>query len=231
MTEQELRALVVRTARAYIGSGAGNGGKREIIDRYNAHQPLAQGYRVRYTDAWCAAFVSAVAIACALTDVMPTECSCPRMLALYQARGRWEEDDAYRPRPGDLVLYDWQDSGAGDCTGAPDHVGIVAGVENGWLEIVEGNLGDAVGTRRLAVNGRYIRGYCLPDYAARATKEETNMIRYQTMEEIPAALRRETQALLDAGALRGRGGGLDVTEDMLRCVIVSKRYADALAER
>ena len=52
--------------------------------------------------------------------------------------------------------------------------------------------------------------------------------RYRTLEELPESLRREAAALADAGVLRGRGGaeGLDVTEDMLRAMIVCKRYAD-----
>lgn len=76
MTEQQLREKVVQTARSYLGYNEKNGSHREIIDLYNAHKPLARGYAVKYTDAWCATFVSAVAIKCGLTDIMPTECGC-----------------------------------------------------------------------------------------------------------------------------------------------------------
>ena len=97
------------------------------------------------------------------------------MIVLYQEKGLWMEDDAYRPQPGDIIMYDWQDSGSGDNRGAPDHVGIVEVVDGGTLTIIEGNKGREVARRTLAVGGRYIRGYCLPDYAGKAAKEESGM--------------------------------------------------------
>lgn len=41
------------------------------------------------------------------------------MVRLYQELGRWVEDDAYVPSPGDVIFYDWQDSGVGDNAGQP----------------------------------------------------------------------------------------------------------------
>ena len=136
------------------------------MDIYNGHTPLARGYKVKYTDSWCAAFVSAAAIACGCTELIPTECSCGRMIQLMQEKGIWEENDAYSPRPGDIIFYDWQDSGKGDNTGWPEHVGIVESTENGQITVIEGNLNNSVSRRKLAVNGRYIRGYGVPEYGA-----------------------------------------------------------------
>lgn len=64
-------------------------------------------------------------------------------------------------------------------------------------------------------------------------EEQNEMKRYRTVEELPEGLRSEIQALVDCGALKGVGaGGLDITEDMARCMIVTKRYTDiALAEQ
>lgn len=168
MTEQELRNKVVQTARSYLGSKEANGSHKKIIDGYNAHKPLARGYLVKYTDAWCATFVSFVAIKCGITDIMPTECGCGAMIDLYKKKGRWQENDAYRPQPGDVIMYDWDDNGAGDCTGYPEHVGIVETVNGNTITVIEGNISDAVGERKLQVNGRFIRGYCLPDYTSKA---------------------------------------------------------------
>lgn len=161
------REQVVSIAKGWLGYNEKDGSHRKIVDKYNAHKPLAQGYKVTYTDAWCATFVSAVSIEAGLTDIMPTECSCPRMVALYQKMGRWVENDAYKPEIGDIVLYDWQDSGSGDNTGNPDHVGIVAKVSGNVLTIIEGNIDNAVGYRSLIVNGKFIRGYCCPDYESK----------------------------------------------------------------
>lgn len=175
MTENEVRNKVVQTARAYLGSKEADGSHRKIIDGYNAHKPLARGYLVKYTDAWCATFVSFVGIACGLTDIMPTECGCGAMIELYKKKGRWQESDAYRPQPADIIMYDWDDNGVGDCTGYPEHVGIVESVNGNTITVIEGNISDKVGERNLQVNGRYIRGYCLPDYASKAGKASSTV--------------------------------------------------------
>ena len=150
MTELQLRATVVETAAAWLGCKESDKSHRKIIDVYNSHKPRARAYKVKYTDAWCAAFVSAVAISCGLTEIMPTECSCSKMIALYKALGRWQEADDYLPAPGDIVMYDWNDDGKGDNKGAPDHVGIVTHVDSGWIEVIEGNYNNAVAYRDLA---------------------------------------------------------------------------------
>ncbi len=172
MTEKELRAKVVQTAKAYLGCKESDGSHRKIIDGYNAHKPLARGYLVKYTDSWCAAFVSFVAIKCGIIDIMPTECGCGAMIELYKKLGRWQENDAYKPAAGDVIMYDWDDNGKGDCTGYPEHVGIVTAVRGNEMTIIEGNKSDRVSYRKLQVNDKFIRGYCLPDYAKKAGKAD-----------------------------------------------------------
>lgn len=135
----EVRQNVVNEAKKYLGYKESDGSHKKIIDIYNGHSPLARNYRVKYTDSWCAVFVSAVAIQCGLTDIMPTECSCGRMIELYQKLGCWEENDAYVPNIGDIIMYDWDDSGNGDNTGWPDHVGIVTEVNGNTFKVIEGN--------------------------------------------------------------------------------------------
>ena len=94
------------------------------------------------------------------------------MIRLYQELGRWIEDDAHVPCPGDVVFYDWQDSGIGDNVGQADHVGIVVSCTNGTMTIIEGNCDNAVKLRQIAVNARFIRGYGCPDYASKADRAE-----------------------------------------------------------
>lgn len=170
MTESEARQKVVSIAVGWYGRKEADGSHHIIIDTYNEHAPLAAGYKVKYTDSWCATFASAAAIVSGYTDIIPTECSCGRMIALFQQMGRWEEDDAYIPAPGDYIFYDWNDKGIGDCTGWPEHVGIVVSVFGNTIRVIEGNKDDAVGYREMKVNGRYIRGYGIPDYASKAVK-------------------------------------------------------------
>ena len=168
MTEQELRQSVVRIAQGWLGCKESNGTHKPIIDLYNSHKPLARGYPVKYTDAWCSTFASAVAIKAGLTDIIPTECGCEKHIQLFKKLGSWQENDAYVPAPADYVFYDWDDSGAGDCTGAADHVGIVEKVNGSTITVIEGNMSNAVGRRTIKVNGRYIRGYGVPKYSSKA---------------------------------------------------------------
>ena len=174
MTENELRQKVVETAKKYLGCNEADGSHRKIIDGYNAHKPLARSYKVTYTDAWCATFVSFISIQCGLTDIMPTECGCGAMIELYRKLGRWEENDAYVPKAGDIIMYYWNDNGAGDCTGYPDHVGIVVSVSGNTITVIEGNRSNRVAYREIAVNGRYIRGFCLPKYSSKATSSNSS---------------------------------------------------------
>lgn len=178
MTELELRNNVVDVMRGWLGWSEANGKYRAIIDLYNTQRPLPRGYAVQYDDEWCATTVTAAGMAAGLSDIILGECSCSRMIALYQAAGRWQESDAYRPQAGDIIMYDWQDTGAGDNTGAPDHVGIVEKVVGNIITIIEGNKGEAVARRTMAVNSRYIRGYCLPDYASKAESEVEEIMTY-----------------------------------------------------
>ena len=168
MTEIELRERVCAQARSWLGRQEADGSHREIIDVYNQIIPRPRGYRLRYDDAWCAGFVSAVAKALGLTAWIYPECGCGHMIECYRKAGRWMEDDAWLPAAGDVIFYDWQDSGAEDNRGNPDHVGLVLAVDGEQITVIEGNCGKTVATRIVQRNGRYIRGYGLPDYAAAA---------------------------------------------------------------
>lgn len=155
---------VVEQAQAWIDRKERNGSHQEIIDIYNAHKPLARGYKVKYTDAWCATFVSAVAIKLGYTDIIPTECGCEKMIALLKAKGAWVEDENRTPKAGDIIFYDWEDNGKGDNKGYADHVGIVESVDGSKITVIEGNYNDSVARRTIEVNGKYIRGYGVPKY-------------------------------------------------------------------
>lgn len=163
---------VVDQAKAWLGKNEKDGSHKEIIDVYNSHRPLARGYKVSYTDAWCATFVSAVASQLGYTDIIPTECSCNKMIELFKNLGVWVENENRTPNPGDILFYDWEDDGKGDNTGRSDHVGIVEKVEGNTITVIEGNYSNSVKRRTLAVNGKYIRGYAVPKYDAEVKPAE-----------------------------------------------------------
>jgi len=166
--EQALRLEIVNTAKTWLGAQEGSTLHEQIIQIYNTHQPLAQGYLVTLDDNWCAAFASAMAISCDLTDIIPTECGCERQVSLWQAIDRWEEDDTYLPLPGDYIYYAWDDNWKfGDCTGWSDHVGIVVGTAGPFIKVIEGNKDDQVAYRIIFRHHPEIRGYGLPDFQSK----------------------------------------------------------------
>lgn len=165
--EAQLRSKLVDIACGWVNVREDDGSHHFIIDLYNTLDPLPQDYHVTYSDAWCAAFVSAAALEAGLTDIVPPECSCARQIRLFQDLNRWEEYDAYTPLPGDILYYDWDFSWRPDCKGWPEHVGIVVGTCGPLIRVMEGNRDGIAAYRTIWRNDWCIRGYGLPDYASR----------------------------------------------------------------
>ena len=69
MTEKELRARVCAQADRWVGKKESNGTHREIIDIYNRIVPLPRGYRMSYSDPWCAAAVSGLCLRTETVDL------------------------------------------------------------------------------------------------------------------------------------------------------------------
>lgn len=158
------RSKIVAQARSWIGCKESDGSHKQIIDVFNADKPLPRGHIMSYTDFWCAAFVTACAIKCGATDIIPKECSCNKMIELFKKLGCWVENDAHVPSPGDIMFYDWDDDGKGDNKGEVEHVGIVESVSGSTITVIEGNYKKECKRRTLTVDGKYIRGYGVPKY-------------------------------------------------------------------
>ena len=182
------RTKIVAQAREWTGLKEADGSFTKIIDIYNSHTPLARGYKLKLTDSWCAGTVSALAIACNATDIIPTEVSCGKLIDLAKAMGIWVEADNYIPAPGDFLLYDWDDNTGsnGDNQGYPDHIGICESVVGDTITVIEGNYRNAVGRRQIRVNGKYIRGYIVPKYDAETTTETPIERKYKVGDTVTA---------------------------------------------
>lgn len=152
------RQSFVNMALSYLGVKEGSARHKYIIDTYNDIVPLPQGYCVTTKDAWCAAFVSAMASLCGILHLIPAECSCPRQIKLWKKMGRWVDKEAYVPKTGDVVYYDFNNDGISD------HVGIVVSVSNGKMKVVEGNYSDSVGYRVIEVNSKSVIGFGCPKF-------------------------------------------------------------------
>ena len=60
------------------------------------------------------------------------------------------------------------------------------------------------------------------DAAEKPEEEETEM-RYNTIEEVPDYAKATIRKLIDAGALQGDGNGLNLSEDMIRILVILDR--------
>lgn len=163
----------VEKAMSWLGTKEGSKGHKQIIADYN--KACAKGREMYNDTPWCAGFVGAVAQETGneLKDGLgvPVDCSCGNMIDMAKKAGIWEENDAYTPRKGDIVMYDWKDNGKGDDTTGHDHTGIVSSVTAKQFKVVEGNKTkavdgvDGVAIRTMNINGKNIRGFITPKFA------------------------------------------------------------------
>lgn len=221
MTESELRLQAALAAARWLGTQEGSDGHRELLAVYNRIQPLPRGYALGEQDPWCAAFASASAVLAGVREQLPLECSCSRIVEKARDMGIWVEDDAHVPAPGDWLLYNWDAPRSGDDTGAPDHVGVVIGLEGEQLLVVEGNYSNAVRLRRVPINSRYIRGFVCPKFDS-IVKEEP--MRIHTLKEVPDYARDTIEKLLADGSLQGvAADDLGLTEELIRVLVILDR--------
>lgn len=167
---------MVKLANAWLGKSSKNGTHKEIIDIYNNYKPHPRGYAVKYDDAWCATFISALAIKLGYTSIIPPECGCGEMMKLFQAKGNWIEDENRKPNVGDLVFYDWNDSGNGNNLGYPRHVGLVVSVGEKTFTTIEGNVNNNVVKRVLDINAKTLRGFAVPKYDSEPSESRYEQI-------------------------------------------------------
>lgn len=165
---------MVTLAHQWIGRNEADGSHKHIIDIYNSQKKLPRGYKVKYTDSWCATFISALAIQLKYTSIIPVECSCVQMIRIAKSMKIWKESDIYSAKRGDIILYDWQDSGYGDNQGVPDHIGLVTSVDKVKQQyvIIEGNYDNQVKKRYVKFNAKGIRGFIVPEYDSEPSKPQ-----------------------------------------------------------
>ena len=68
--------------------------------------------------------------------------------------------------------------------------------------------------------------------AGNTDEEDDSMVRYDSIDDVPGWAQDTVRALMDAGALQGDDQGrLDLSLDMIRGMVIGKRYADARSPR
>ena len=136
---------------------------------YNDGTKYGAWYGSSYTKSpWCAMFVSWCANQAGIpTSVIPRHADCDTGMAWFKNNGRWHDASSYggnyTPQRGDIVYYS-----DGHTQSDSTHVGIVTGVSNNYLQVIEGNTDSKV--RRYTANDKrklssaYVLGYGTPNY-------------------------------------------------------------------
>ena len=152
--------------------GVGRDGIAELMAYYNEHCfPLVSAerkYRIQEGDNWCAMFTSVMAhMAGVSPQRFPYEVSVYFQAKWAKQRGVFNKSLGL-VMPNDLIVYDWGNNGT------LNHVGIVMGVSNGIIEVIEGNYLGTVGVRQVSVESRHVHGYI--SVAGRENKFEDERI-------------------------------------------------------
>ena len=164
----------VNKALSWLGTKEKSAGHKQIVADYN--KACDRGRKADINTPWCAVFVGAVAQETdnVLKDGygVPVDCSCGTgshsLIEKAKKAGVWVENDDYNPRIGDLIIYDWADSGKGDDKTGHDHVGIVTKAGNPFT-VTEGNRKDSVSNRTVKVNAQFTRGFIAVKFVDEAT--------------------------------------------------------------
>lgn len=164
---------VLNVMRSWLGYNETNGKFKEIIDIYNKVYPLPVGYTMKYYDEWCDACVSAAAIVAGCADIIGRECGVERHVKIFKEKGIWIEDGTIAPRPGYVVVFNW-DIRTQPNNGPGHHIGFVESVvitgydangnPKGTITTIEGNYSEAVKRRTIPIGYGYIRGFAAPNY-------------------------------------------------------------------
>ena len=199
MNETQLRSSVANWPVKYLGISKGSASHLAILNTFN-NSKLCTRYKMTKNDHWCATTVSAAFIANGLAGTAGSgklfecvECSCGNMIDLAKKQGIWIENDKHVPKIGDIVMYDWDDSGSGDNTGWPDHVGIVVSSSSNSFKVIEGNMNNTVGYRTMAINGKFIRGFITPNYSKFATSTSVSESTTTTTNNSSTSLNKTTK--------------------------------------
>lgn len=157
-------------AKTYLGIKEYTQEHKDIIDYYNTNiKPLPRKYKVKYSDAWCATFVSIIWHKCN-ADNAPYECSVAKMVEKAKKNNQYHNKATVHVN--DVVIYDWNNDGT------YNHVGIVYKCGTDFIYVIEGNYSNSVKMRYISKSDVNIYGYIHVEIKSDAKKEVTPNIQY-----------------------------------------------------
>ena len=162
---------------------------------------------------WCMAFVQWVFNEAGFPLPYKTA-SCSALLNWYKTNA--PELVHSEPQRGDIVIY-------------KGHTGIFEkiGPDPKYMYVIEGNTAVGNDDNGGAVMERYRKVSTALAFITPFKEEENDeMKRYNSLEEIPVWARDDISELIASEALKGKSGKLDLSEDMLRVLIIVKRMIE-----
>ncbi|MFJ4852384.1 CHAP domain-containing protein [Streptomyces sp. NPDC088730] len=149
-------ADVARIATAEVGYHEGKSGGH--WNNKTKYAPAVAGLEWADWQAWCATFVSWVAMTAGAAALFPRTASCAAGVAWFKARDRWSE----YPAIGSQVFFG---------PGGGSHTGLVVGYDATTITTIEGNTntsgsaeGDGVYRKTRQRRAAYVYGYGYPAY-------------------------------------------------------------------
>lgn len=151
------------TCKKYLGTKEGSSKHRKIVDMFNSCK--LKTFPISYSDAWCSAFISAMAIESSCTDIIPISANCDEMYKKGVVMGIAIPKDKWIPKMGDIVFYDW------NLNGELDHVGAVETMSKNIIHVLEGNKNDSVSYRDINYKNATITKIIRPRYKTEIKKK------------------------------------------------------------
>lgn len=159
---------IVGVARTQIGYQENSAGTKYgyWYNTYFVNQP------------WCAMFVSWCANQARIPQTVITKfAACSVGISWFKSQKRWYDSKyfggSYTPKKGDIVFY--SDSGN---QSDPSHVGLVAGLNGNYLDVIEGNATNSsvceyTTSSSRSLSSSYVIGYGHPNYSTQPVEEPT----------------------------------------------------------
>lgn len=136
----------------------------------------------------------------------------------YSARYYKQKNQLYnKPEVGDQIFFGTESN----C----NHTGIVIKVDNIYVYTIEGNSNNSVAERKYRLTDNKIYAYGRPDWRLVMSTEPK---RYNKLEELPDWCRPQIAELIEQGYLAGSDGKLDISMDMIRCLVILSRIVGEL---
>lgn len=152
----------IANCEKYLGCKESNGSHKKIIDIFNSSK--LKTFSVSYSDAWCAAFISAMAVETGMDKLIPISANCDEMYKKGTIMGISIPKSSWIPKVGDIIFYDW------NVNGELDHVGAVKSINGSGITVIEGNKNDSVAHREINYKNGTITKILRPRYETETVK-------------------------------------------------------------